>query len=405
MAPDETPSRLDRRRVALFALFALPGFAIASWVVRTPDIRTSIHASTEQMGLVLFGVSIGSVLGILASTPLIKRFGARAITGVAMTCIVISMPVVGFGAELGDPGVVTFGLCLFGLGMGGSEIAINSEAAAIETAAGIAVLPAMHGCFSLGTVVGAVAGVGCNVASVAVGTHLVIVGVVGTPVLASQIRHLSSSNGSMTSGTRREARSPRLWRDQRLLFVSVIVLTMALAEGAAIDWLPLVMVDGHGMTAAGGSMVFVAFSAAMAVGRFSGAYFLTRFSRAAVFRVSASTAAVGIACTALIDNLMVAVVAVALWGLGVSLGFPVAISAAGDSGVNSVQRVSFVTTMGYLAFLVGPPSLGVIGEDFGLRQALLAPLCLVVVAILLAPALAPARRGRPRKLESVAPTR
>jgi MFS family permease len=171
--------------------------------------------------------------------------------------------------------------------------------------------------------------------------------------------------------------------------IGVVVLAMALAEGAATDWLPLVMVDGHGMSAALGSFVFAAFAMAMTVGRFGGGWFLDRYGRASVLRSSACAAVVGIGCIALVDDRLVASAGVLLWGLGLSLGFPVAVSAAGDTCEGAAARVSFVTTMGYLAFLVGPPALGVIGEDFGLRVALLVPLGLVLVAVFLAPALAP----------------
>jgi MFS family permease len=171
--------------------------------------------------------------------------------------------------------------------------------------------------------------------------------------------------------------------------IGVVVLAMALAEGAATDWLPLVMVDGHGMSAALGSFVFAAVAMAMTVGRFGGGWFLDRYGRASVLRSSACAAVVGIGCIALVDDRLVASAGVLLWGLGLSLGFPVAVSAAGDTSEGAAARVSFVTTMGYLAFLVGPPALGVIGEDFGLRVALLVPLGLVLVAVFLAPALAP----------------
>lgn len=389
---------LRRRRFALFTLFTLPGLAIASWVARTPDIRIAIHASTQEMGIVLFGVSIGSMLGIVLSPWLIARFGTRAVTAAGMACIVVSMPVVGLGAEAGLAGAAAGGLCLFGLGMGGSEIAINSEAAAVERAAGVSVLPAMHGCFSLGTVVGSLAGACCSLADVSIGVHLVLVGCIGVPILVAQVRHLSPHGRSSVAGDRTEPVAPsgKRWRDRPLLLIGAIVLAMALAEGAATDWLPLVMVDGHGSSPVAGSLVFTAFSAAMTVGRFGGGRLLNRFGRVAVFRVSAATAAIGIGCVALVDNQILAAPAVLLWGLGLSLGFPIAISAAGDSGTDSSARVAFVATMGYVAFLVGPPTLGILGEDYGLRAALLLPLGLVVVAFLLTPALGVSvNAGRP----------
>jgi cyanate permease len=50
-----------------------------------------------------------------------------------------------------------------------------------------------------------------------------------------------------------------------------------------------------------------------------------------------------------------------MWGMGVALGFPLFLSAAGE-GENAARRVSFVASAGYMAFLVGPPVLGVVAQ-------------------------------------------
>ena len=55
---------LRRRRFALYALFLLPGLSMSAWVTRTPAVRDLLEASTAQMGLVLFGLSVGSMAGI-----------------------------------------------------------------------------------------------------------------------------------------------------------------------------------------------------------------------------------------------------------------------------------------------------------------------------------------------------
>ena len=69
-----------------------------------------------------------------------------------------------------------------------------------------------------------------------------------------------------------------------------------------------------------------------------------------------------------------------LWGVGASLGFPVGMSAAADDPVRAASRVSVVSTIGYAAFLAGPPFLGFVGDEVGTLKALL------VVAVLLMPA-------------------
>ncbi|HCU4066628.1 TPA: hypothetical protein OUU25_000897 [Escherichia coli] len=88
------------------------------------------------------------------------------------------------------------------------------------------------------------------------------------------------------------------------------------------------------------------------------------------------------------DSAWVAGVSVVLWGLGASLGFPLTISAASDTGPDAPTRVSVVATTGYLAFLVGPPLLGYLGEHYGLRSAMLVVLALVILAAIVAKAVA-----------------
>ena len=119
-----------------------------------------------------------------------------------------------------------------------------------------------------------------------------------------------------------------------------------------------------------------------------GGWFIDRYSRVAVVRASALMGALGIGLIIFVDSAWVAGVSVVLWGLGASLGFPLTISAASDTGPDAPTRVSVVATTGYLAFLVGPPLLGYLGEHYGLRSAMLVVLALVILAAIVAKAVA-----------------
>ncbi|MFC8743035.1 MFS transporter, partial [Streptomyces olivaceus] len=384
-----------RRRFAVFALFFLPGLAMASWVTRTPDVRDLLGASTGRMGLVLFGLSVGSMVGILCSGPLVARWGARPVIAAGTLATAAGSGVIGLGAGAGSDAAVALGLALIGLGMGGGEVALNIEGAEVERLLGRSTLPAMHGFYSLGTVVGAVAGMLLTAVSFPVLWHLVVVTAVVLAVLVPVIRYVPAGVGRRT-GTgpkERDAARPAVWREPKLLLIGGIILALAMAEGTANDWLPLVMVDGHGFDAALGSAVYAVFAAAMTVGRFAGGPFVDRYGRAAALCASAVVGALGIALVILVDHQGVAAAAAVLWGIGASLGFPVALSAAGDSGDDSAARVSLAATVGYVAFLVGPPSLGQLGEHFGLRNALFLVLALVVAAAFATPAARSARTG------------
>ncbi|HJB10427.1 MAG TPA: MFS transporter [Candidatus Brachybacterium merdavium] len=388
------PVSLRRRRWALFALFFLPGLSMSSWVTRTPAVRDLLEASTAEMGLVLFGLSMGSMLGILSSGPLVMRLGARPVVIFGSFLIVLAMPTIALGAVAGLPLLTAAGLFLFGGGMGSGEVAMNVEGADVEALGKRPFLPALHGCFSLGTVIGAGLGILANAVSFSVVAHLVLTGALGAALLAWALPAVPPGTGQVTAQERAEQAAtpgPALWKDSRLILIGCIVLAMALAEGTANDWLPLVMVDGHGLDATLGSAVYAIFAASMTVGRFAGGPIVARVGRSRVLMVSALFAAVGLALVAYVDHQAVAVTAVVLWGLGASLGFPLALSAAGDSGPNPAARVALASIIGYLAFLVGPPLLGFLGEAVGLRGALIVPLGVVLIAAVLAPATGPSR--------------
>ncbi|MGW9111782.1 MFS transporter [Microbacterium sp. NPDC055683] len=388
-----------RRRNALFVLFFLPGIGIASWVTRTPEVRELVGARTDQMGYILFGLSIGSMIGILSSGLLVARLGTRIVIAAGTASAALGVATVGAGAFLGDGVVVAIGLGLFGLGMGGGEVALNVEGAEVERAIGRSVMPLMHGFFSLGTVVGAVVGMLLTAVAFPVWIHLVVVGALIAVVLVAAVRAIPGGNGrSVRTGER--APRPAVWKDPGLLLVGGIILALAMAEGSANDWLPILMVDGHGFDEALAAAVYAVFAAAMTLGRFVGGWFVDRFGRAAVLGGSALLGAIGLAVVIFVDSQVGAAAAVVLWGIGASLGFPVALSAAGDSGDPSetAARVSFAATIGYIAFLVGPPVLGVLGEHYGLRAAMIVVLALVAVAIFLAPAArTPAERMAARR--------
>ena len=389
-------SSVHARRLSLFALFALPGLTISSWVTRTPAIRDALGASTAEMGLILLGLSAGSMLGILLSGPAVSRFGGKPVMITGTIGVILSMPTIGLGSAASATGMVVVGLFIFGLGMGGGEIAMNIEGADIENVIHKPVLPHLHGSFSLGTLVGASVGILFTALAVPVELHLMVVGALALGVLVVAVAHIAPHTGRTTRNEQNLTATPRtaVWKDPRLVLIAALVLAMALAEGTASDWLPLVMVDGHGLSATLGSTVYAAFAAAMTVGRFVGGSAVARWGRAPVLRIGIISAAMGMALVIFADSQVIAALGVVLWGLGASLGFPLALSAAGEHERDPARRVAFAATVGYVALLVGPPVIGFLGEHASLRAALIAPLILVIGAVFLAPVVKTANSRR-----------
>lgn len=383
---------LTRRRWTVSLLFFIPGFGVSSWITRTPAVRDAIAASTAQMGLVLLALSLGSIVGTLASSPLVNRLGTRPVITAGQLINASGVGLVGLLSHTGSITLTGVALGLIGLGMGVQNIAINVEGADVERLAERSVLPSLHGFFSAGMVTGALVGMLMSGWGVPVVAHLPAVA--SAMILSSMlaVRAVPAGIGQHPVAASSEQHAKvkvAVWKDPRLLLIGALIFALCMSEGTANDWLPLVMVDGHGLNPTWSSGIFAVFAIAMATGRFLGGALVDRLGRAAVLAGSATLAAIGLACVIFADNQLIAGAAVIAWGLGASLGYPVALSAASESGPHAAERVSFIATVGSLASLAGPPLLGTLGEQVGLRQALITVLALVLIAIALSPAARP----------------
>ena len=78
----------------------------------------------------------------------------------------------------------------------------------------------------------------------------------------------------------------------------------------------------------------------------------------------------------------VALVGALFWGVGASLGFPVGMSAAADDPARAAARVSVVSSIGYTAFLAGPPLIGVLAQHDGILVALFVVVGALVLGLL-----------------------
>lgn len=369
---------------SIYALMFLPGFTWASWVSRTPFMRDVLGASTEVMGMILFGFSCGSMLGVLLAGKLIAQLGTRRVIRNGFLLMLSGVIVMSVALILHNGYAVFASLVLLGGGTALIDVVINVEGAAFERLIGKSIMTIIHGFFSFGTLIGALSGLVMTTAGVNTTWHFTAVFVVNVLIILLALRHLPATSDSERSEQNHSGsfltQVGQALHDRQLLLLGVVILAMALAEGSANDWMPLLMIDGHNLNPGQSTLVYAGFTAGMTLGRFLGGYVVDRVGRVWMLRTSAVSAALGLAMVIFSDNPLLAAAAVLFWGVGASLGFPLTVSAAGD-GKNSAVRVTIAATLGYLAFLVGPPGLGFIGEHAGLRMAMLPVLILVVLAL------------------------
>ncbi|WP_458109551.1 MFS transporter [Arthrobacter sp. R3-55] len=432
---------MSRWRAAVLASYAASGIAFATWVSRLPAIRDGLNLTPGGIGLLLMCMTVASFISISASGLIVLRLGPKLTTRIGSCMVGAGLVTVGVGTSIAANSlVVAAGLVVLGLGTASWNTASNVEGASLERELERHIMPHLHGAFSLGTVAAAGFGAWAAAIHMPVFWHFLISGVVVTSsvVTATFWFRAEKTAAAATSSTAQSYRStetdtfqdpstgplplitpepgvtpepavtpesahsqqgagnaaPPLdnkrlvalaWRDRRTLLIGVLVLGLALAEGAAGDWVALALADGYGQSDAAGAVGYGLFVTFMTIGRFTGTVILDRFGRVVVMRWCSATAVVGLALFVFAPVPWLAFVALAVWGLGASLGFPVGMSSAADDPVHAAARVSVVSTIGYGAFLCGPPLLGLLAEHFGILHSLLAPLALLVVSFFLAP--------------------
>lgn len=399
-AAHRRPSTRARNAIAL--VFALNGLAFSSWVSRIPEARGALDLTPSQLGWLLFALSVGSLLALPTSGALVDRFGAARVVAGGAVADAAGLVLTGIGVGvLGEAWVAAGGLFVYGLGVGVWDVAMNIEGAAVERVLGRTIMPRFHAAFSLGTVLGAGGGVLASALGVPIPVHLSVVAVLAAGLAIGSVRAFlpaaaerKAHREAQRSTSSRRDHPMRAWLEPRTLLIGLMVLALALTEGIANDWLAVALVDGYGVAEWTGAAGYAGFVVAMTIGRTGGTVVLDRFGRVQVLWATMAMAACGVLLIVLGGWLPLVVLGIVLWGLGASLGFPVGMSAAADQPERAAARVSVVSTIGYTAFLAGPPVVGFIADHVGTLDALLFVSILLVPSALVVPAARkPAARG------------
>lgn len=387
-------------REALFAAFFAGGFLMATWITRTPAIREGLGLSIAEMGLVFLGLSLGSIPSLIFAPVLIHRAGARVMTllGEALMLFGVFLAALPLALPMPLPGgvVTALGLGLVGFGSVFLDIAMNVAAGVIESRRGKPVLTTLHACFSLGEAVGAFFGFGCVYLEISPMEHfLIAVGLMALLFLLSTLRLSEVEALVRASGEEAQKKNgavkPKLRLTGSLIAAVIVVFVVALCEGTANDWLPILLRESMNASTSFAALAFAVFASGLAAVRFSGTFWLMRFGKRRVLMGSALLALIGLLVIIFFKVPVFVMLGVVCWAAGAALGFPVALSAGAAMGEGDpAARMSLLSSAGYGAFLAGPPTLGFIGEEMGLSASFGLVALLMLLPVLLARRMTPA---------------
>ena len=386
---DDAPIR--RARNAVYAVFISAGFIFASWASRIPQVRSELRVTPGVLGLILLCIAVGAVIATPLSGLVIGWLGETRTVVVMSWISAAGLAIVAVGYRLGIPPVAA-GLFLFGFGTGAWDVAMNVQGAAVEHALGRAILPRFHAGWSIGTVAGAAVGAVMVALGVPVTVHLLAVALaVAVAVPAAALRFRPSTHAGAHRDKAAARRSPlAAWTEKRTVLIGLFVFCMAFVEGTGNDWLSLAVIDGYRAAAVVGTLMFAVFLAAMTAGRWFGPRFIDRYGRVRVLRACAATALIGLLLIEFGVFLPVAALrATTLTGIQ-DCAAEVSASARPPGSRYAAGRVSTAASIGYVAFLAGPPAIGFLGDHIGVLHSLSVAGVLLAAALILCRATAPA---------------
>lgn len=373
-APWLTPARL------VMAVFFLQAATLNNWFPRIPDVQAHLGLGPAELSLALLGMPIGGFIATTLTARLIEHLSARRT--IVLGFIVYSAIQVLPGWAWNLPSLFV-ALLLMGASYVSMDVAANVEATRIQALIGRRIVSTCHGFWSLGSMLGLVAGAAFAQAGIETRWHLLVVALVMAPIGVAVTRYLPTLQRVAEEGAARAA--VITLPTASMTGLCVFAFGVILGELTTRNWGAVYLREVLGATAAGTGVGYAAFSVGMATFRLTGDRLADRFGPVALGRFCAAAAVAGVLAVIFAPNLAVAVVGFAALGVGVSVGFPLAVSAAASLRERTpAANVASLSLIAYSSTLVGPPLVGFVAESGGLRVGIAAILPLMILSALFA---------------------
>lgn len=384
-------NRLSVQRLTMLVFFLQP-VAFGSWLPRIPDIQQALGLGPAGLALALLGLPCGTLLTLPFAGPLVARIGPRAaiFAGYVLYALAVSLP-----AFAGNPTLLFIGLMLAGSTISFLELGLNVQADKVEKATGTLIMSTSHGFWSLGIMTGSLIGSGLAYVGMPAQWAILLVAAITLPIalLAANALPDYGAEPSHIEAGQRSAWSLPSWA---LLGICFFVFGITMTEGAMADWSAVFLRETFGADGGAAGLGYSVFAGMVALGRFGGDWLKQRLGAVLLARICGSLALLGIAILLVAPNTPLALLGFAVVGIGASVAFPLAVTAAASlTDRSSSANVAILSFIALLGFLIGPPIIGFIAEHLDIRLGLAALLPVLGISLALTGMLGQRSAGKP----------
>jgi MFS family permease len=355
-----------KKRIAVATFFFANGFFYGNWASRIPEILVFFNIGQAAFGSLLAISGVGALVAMPLAGYLTTKYGSKRITQIAGLSVCLIIQFIAIQHNLIVLGVVFIVNSFIN---GAMDVAMNGQAVYVERLYNKPVMSSFHAIFSIGMVVGALAGGLFSKYGYPLFNQFLIAALmmIGFLIWASNnlVDDKPEPNTSKLEGSAFQMPTAAI------LPLGIIAFCCMTGEGSMADWSATYMHKIVGKSESFSAIALGVFSAAMTIGRIFGDYFTSILGRRKLLIIDSILSVFGMSIALVFPSEYTVFAGFFLVGLGLSTIVPIVYSTAGNTpGVSPSAGIAMATTIGYSGFFMGPPIIGLLGDAYGLRIGL-----------------------------------
>ena len=356
---------MKKARFSIGILFFICGLNFATWATRIPDFKSFLSLSDAQLGTVLMGLPIGSLVSLPIAGWLLTKYASRWICLMAIAMYVIVIP----GLSLMSSPITLFvGLFFFGMAGDIMNIAMNTQVVSLEAKMNKIIMSSFHAVFSIGLMAGAFLGGILEKEHFTTTEHFSLVALSNIVLIPFSLPNLLTDKPVQDES---KPKSSILHLGPYLIILSFIAFCGMLCEGAMADWISLYFKEYSPDSPFPITIGFSFFAAAMVLGRFVGDKISLKYGVSNILILNGILIGLGMLLTLLFPSIYLKIGGCFLTGIGISTIVPLIYSQAGNQKeIMPSIAIAGVSTIAYVGFLLGPVLIGYLSDFVGLDKAL-----------------------------------
>ncbi len=370
-------------RVALALSFGVQGVAFALLVTRIPALQDQYGISDGLLPAFLAAVPILAGVGSVLTEKVVTRVRPGTVLRWAQPLVLLALLGAGAGQEMWQ---VAVALGVFGLAVGALDASMNMLGVSLQRAYGRSIMLGFHAAFSLGGIVGAsLAWAGARWELSLFVSYLPVVAVLLPAALVGSRWYTEGKGKAPEPGGDGSGGAGGALSFKLLLPLCLVMCFAYIGDSTVSNWSAKYLQDVLGSSEQLATVPYNVYMVTTLLGRAVGDHGVRRFGAVAVVRAGSLLAAGGFAVVAVAPGAWVGMAGFTLLGLGLCVIVPQTFAAAGRLFPgNSDAAVARLNIFNYVGFLVGSPLVGVLGDAWSYRGAMLVPMVLVLVTLVYA---------------------